>query len=51
MKRILNWIASIYCQFRRWAFSRESWKAFATFAKLPEMKISKTIGFIVSILL
>ena len=40
-----------YITSRQWVFARNGWKRFVEITKLPEMKISKTIGFIASILL
>ena len=51
MKKMLKWFGSIYCAGRRWIFSRHTWQRFTEFSKLPEMKISKTVGFVLSILL
>jgi len=41
----------IYCGARKWVFSRSGWNRFVEITKLPEVKISKTVGFILSILL
>ena len=40
-----------YCSARNWIFTRAGWNKFVEISKLPEMKISKTVGFIMSILL
>ena len=51
MKKITSLPLRLYCGARKWVFSRDGWKRFVEISKLPEMKISKTIGFIVSIML
>lgn len=51
MKKIASLIPRAYCAARGWVFARNGWKRFVEITKLPEMKISKTIGFIASILL
>ena len=51
MKRFTAFLTRVYCTARGWVFARNGWKRFVEISKLPEMKISKTIGFIASILL
>lgn len=51
MKRLASLPLRLYSAGRTWVFSRQGWQRFVEITKLPEMKISKTVGFILSILL
>lgn len=48
---LMKYITNKYVLARTALFSKTWWQKFIKFTTLPEMKISKTVGFIVSILL
>lgn len=51
MKKIMKKPLEHYINCRREFFGKVSWNKFYTFISLPELKVSKTLAFIVSIIL